>query len=76
MERKRSHKTEASKTMGNSPVSSHGTPPSDHRDQPPQTSPSQRSSMPDHATAERSAPPAEGPSDADDLAAAQGPSES
>ncbi|KAK4064924.1 hypothetical protein Purlil1_14081 [Purpureocillium lilacinum] len=27
MERKRSHETEASKTMGNSPVSSHGTPP-------------------------------------------------
>ncbi|KAK4068322.1 hypothetical protein Purlil1_13831 [Purpureocillium lilacinum] len=37
------------------------TPPSDHRDQPPQTSPSQRTSTPDHATPERSAPPAEGP---------------
>lgn len=61
MERKRSHETEASKTMGNSPVSSHGMPPSDHRDQPPQNPPSQRTSTPDHATAERSAPPAEGP---------------
>ncbi|KAJ6436641.1 hAT family dimerization domain protein [Purpureocillium lavendulum] len=44
-----------------SPVSSHGTPSGDHRDQPPQTSPSQRTSTPDHATAERSAPPAETP---------------
>ncbi|KAK4062768.1 hypothetical protein Purlil1_14187 [Purpureocillium lilacinum] len=33
----------------------------DHRDQPRQISPSQRTSTPHHATAERSAPPAEGP---------------
>ncbi|KAJ6437886.1 transposase-like protein [Purpureocillium lavendulum] len=50
-----------SEATRNSPVSSHGTPSGDHRDQPPQTSPSQRTSTPDHATAERSAPPAETP---------------
>ncbi|PWI64680.1 hypothetical protein PCL_08689 [Purpureocillium lilacinum] len=61
MERKRSHETETSEAMGNSPISSHGTPSGDHHDQPPQTSPSQRTSTPDHATAERSAPPAETP---------------
>ncbi|GJN70095.1 hypothetical protein PLICBS_004147 [Purpureocillium lilacinum] len=50
---------EPSEAIGHSPASSHGTPSSDHGDQPPQTPPSQRTSTPDHATAERSAPPAE-----------------
>ncbi|KAK4071331.1 hypothetical protein Purlil1_13447 [Purpureocillium lilacinum] len=50
---------EPCEAIGHSPVSSHGTPSSGHGDQPPQTSPSQRTSTPDHATAERSAPPAE-----------------
>ncbi|KAK4069803.1 hypothetical protein Purlil1_13647 [Purpureocillium lilacinum] len=52
---------EPPEAIGNSFVSAPGTPSSDHRDQPPQTPASQRTNTPDHATAERSAPPAEAP---------------
>ncbi|KAK4069502.1 hypothetical protein Purlil1_13692 [Purpureocillium lilacinum] len=52
---------EPSEAIGNSFVSSPGTPSGDHRDQPPQTPASQRTNTPGHATAERSAPPAEPP---------------
>ncbi|PWI64721.1 hypothetical protein PCL_08647 [Purpureocillium lilacinum] len=58
MERQRSHEMEPPEAIGNSFVSSPGTPSSD---QPPQTPASQRTNTPDHVTGKRSAPPAEPP---------------